>query len=316
MRRKGSPWTGLWTVVSKETADHITSARMIMLQLLILFTAVGAVYAAIGVMKSIATQDQFLFLRLFTIAREPFPSFVNFLGFVVPIVGIALGFDAVNSEYQRRTMSRLLAQPIYRDALLFGKFLAALLTLGLTFFALWLLVTGLGLFILGVPPSGEEIGRGLSFLVVTIAYAGVWLAVAMMFSTVFRSAATSALASLATWLLFSVFWNIVAGIVAQIAAPSHPLFGAPPQQADLAQWVTRLSPNTLWTEATIGLLNPETRTLGRVFFEQVQGMAMGAPLPFGQSLLLVWPQISGLVAAMIVLFTVLYLVFQRQEVRA
>lgn len=97
MRRKGSPWTGLWTVVSKETADHITSARMIMLQLLILFTAVGAVYAAIGVMKSIATQDQFLFLRLFTIAREPFPSFVNFLGFVVPIVGIALGFDAVNS---------------------------------------------------------------------------------------------------------------------------------------------------------------------------------------------------------------------------
>lgn len=213
-------------------------------------------------------------------------------------------------------MSRLLAQPIYRDALLFGKFLAALLTLALTFFALWLLVTGLGLFILGVPPSGEEIGRGLSFLVVTIAYAGVWLAVAMMFSTVFRNAATSALASLATWLLFSVFWNIVAGIVAQIAAPSHPLFGAPPEQADLAQWVTRLSPNTLWTEATIGLLNPETRTLGRVFFEQMQGMAMGAPLPFGQSLLLVWPQISGLVAAMIALFTVLYLVFQRQEVRA
>ncbi len=316
MRRSGSPWTGLWTVVSKEAADHITSARMLMLQLLILFTAVGAVYAAIGVMKTVATQDQFLFLRLFTIAREPFPSFVNFLGFVVPIVGIALGFDAVNSEYQRRTMSRLLAQPIYRDALVFGKFLAALLTLGLTFFALWLLVTGMGLLILGVPPSGEEVGRGLSFLVVTIAYAGVWLAVAMMFSTVFRNAATSALASLATWLLFSVFWNIVAGIVAQMAAPSHPLFGPPPEQADLAQWVTRLSPNTLWTEATIGLLSPETRALGRVFFEQLQGMAMGSPLPFGQSLLLVWPQISGLIAAMIVLFTILYLVFQRQEVRA
>lgn len=316
MRRRGSPWTGLWTVVSKEAADHITSARMLMLQLLILFTAVGAVYAAIGVMKTVATQDQFLFLRLFTIAREPFPSFVNFLGFVVPIVGIALGFDAVNSEYQRRTMSRLLAQPIYRDALVFGKFLAALLTLGLTFFALWLLVTGMGLLILGVPPSGEEVGRGLSFLVVTIAYAGVWLAVAMMFSTVFRNSATSALASLATWLLFSVFWNIVAGIVAQMAAPSHPLFGPPPEQADLAQWVTRLSPNTLWTEATIGLLSPETRALGRVFFEQLQGMAMGSPLPFGQSLLLVWPQISGLIAAMIVLFTILYLVFQRQEVRA
>lgn len=316
MRRKGSPWTGLWTVVSKEAADHITSARMLLLQLLILFTAVGAVYAAIGVMKNVATQDQFLFLRLFTIARDPFPSFMSFLGFVVPIVGIALGFDAVNSEYQRRTMSRLLAQPIYRDALLFGKFLAALLTLGLTFFALWLLVTGLGLLILGVPPSGEEVARGLSFLAVTIAYAGVWLALSMMFSTIFRNAATSALASLATWLLFSVFWSIVAGIVAQIGRPSHPLFGPSPEQAELAQWVTRLSPNTLWGEATLGLLNPETRALGRVFFEQLQGIAMGSPLPFDQSLLLVWPQISGLIAAMIVLFTILYLVFQRQEVRA
>ena len=90
MRRRGSPWTGLWTVVSKEAADHITSARMLMLQLLILFTAVGAVYAAIGVMKTVATQDQFLFLRLFTIAREPFPSFVNFLGGIYRAIAITL----------------------------------------------------------------------------------------------------------------------------------------------------------------------------------------------------------------------------------
>ncbi|MGK6316981.1 ABC transporter permease [Neorhizobium sp. DT-125] len=38
-------------------------------------------------------------------------------------MAIALGFDTVNGECGRRTMSRLLAQPIYRDALRFGKFL-------------------------------------------------------------------------------------------------------------------------------------------------------------------------------------------------
>jgi ABC-2 type transport system permease protein len=32
--------------------------------------------------------------------------------------------------------------------------------------------------------------------------------------------------------------------------------------------------------------------------------------------LIVWPQISGLVAAMLILFTLAYVVFQRQEVRA
>lgn len=40
------------------------------------------------------------------------------------------------------------------------------------------------------------------------------------------------------------------------------------------------------------------------------------PSPTLQSLLIVWPQISGLVAAMQALFTLAYVLFQRQEVRA
>ncbi|ASY58207.1 hypothetical protein [Sinorhizobium sp. CCBAU 05631] len=53
-----------------------------------------------------------------------------------------------------------------------------------------------------------------------------------------------------------------------------------------------------------------------MFFDQVQGAIASAPLPTVQSLLVVWPQLSGLVAAMILLFTLAYVVFQRQEVRA
>ena len=82
-------------------------------------------------------------------------------------------------------MSRILAQPIYRDALLFGKFLAgARDASSISLVTLWLLVIGFGLFRLGMPPSGEEIGRLLMFLLVTIAYAGVWLALAMLFSVI------------------------------------------------------------------------------------------------------------------------------------
>ena len=54
---------------------------------------------------------------------------MTFLSILVPLIAIGLGFDAVNGEHNRRTLSRILAQPIYRDALLFGKFLAGLLTL-------------------------------------------------------------------------------------------------------------------------------------------------------------------------------------------
>ena len=82
-----------------------------------------------------------------------------FLGFLLPLVAIALGFDAINGEHARRTMSRLLAQPIYRDAVLFGKFLGGLLIIAIALLTLWLLMMGLGILFLGLPPSGGELAR-------------------------------------------------------------------------------------------------------------------------------------------------------------
>ena len=203
MRREGSPWQGLGVVMLKELSDHLASARMRVLEWLVVLVALAAVYAAITQVRAVTAQDPFLFLRLFTTARDPLPSFVSFLGFLVPLMAIGLGFDAINGEHNRRTLSRVLSQPIYRDALLFGKFLAGLITLAISLIVLWLLVIGLGLLMLGVPPGGAEMGRALIFLGVTIAYAGVWLALAMLFSVIFRSPATAALVTLGLWLFLT-----------------------------------------------------------------------------------------------------------------
>ncbi len=315
MRREGSPLTGLTTIVAKETADHLTSSRIWLVEGLILLSAGGAVYAAIGRIRETVGEDPFLFLSLFTVARNPLPSFVAFLGFLVPLVAIALGFDSVNTEHSRRTMSRILAQPIYRDALLLGKFLAGLLTLAIAFLTLWLLVIGLGLLLLGLPPGGEEVLRSFAFLIVTVAYGGVWLALAIAFSIVFRQPATSALAALAVWLLFSVFWGMLTPLITD-ALVGPPTMLNQLEHVRTALTVSRISPDMLFGEATLALLNPATRALGPIFFSQLEGAVMGTPLPFGQSLLVVWPQITGLIAAMIVLFTIAYVIFQRQEIRA
>lgn len=316
MRREGSLWKGVGTVLAKETADHLTSARLWLLEALVLLAAGGAVYAATGKIRDTVSEDPFLFLSLFTVAREPLPSFVVFLGFLVPLVAIALAFDAVNGEHADRTLSRLLAQPIYRDAVLIGKFLAGLLTLAITFLALWLLVIGLGLVMVGLPPDGEEVLRGFLFLVLTVAYGGVWLGLAMLFSVLFRQQATAALASLAVWLLFAVFWGMIAPLAAEILGPSGPGPFAELERAQLQQAIARISPNVLFGEATLAILNPATRALGPVFFSQLQGAVLGSPLPFGESLILVWPHLTGLIAAVIVTFTIAYVLFQRQEVRA
>src|SRR6202035_1690237 len=163
MQREGSAFQGLGVVMLKELSDHLTSVRMRVLEWLIVLVALAALYGAIQQIKDTTAEDPFLFLRLFTTSRDPLPSFVSFLSFLVPLMAIGLGFDAINGEHNRRTLSRILAQPIYRDALLFGKFIAGLLTISISLVVLWLLVIGLGLLELGVPPSTEELVRALLF---------------------------------------------------------------------------------------------------------------------------------------------------------
>ena len=320
MRREGSPWQGLGTVLVKELSDHLSSARMIVLQLLIVLTAFAALYGAIDQIRQTTAEDPFVLLKLFTVGRSPLPSLFAFLGFLIPLMAIGLGFDSVNGEHNRRTLSRILSQPIYRDALLAGKFLAGLATLAVSLLCLWMLVVGLGIIFLGVPPSSEEIARSLFFLLVTLAYAGTWLALSMLLSVVFRSAATAALVALGIWLFLTLLWPMLSPGFAALIAPPDPryeLLGLPtPATAEWQQVLLRISPNNLFDGAAISLLAPDTRASGMIYLNQLQGAVLGSPLPLSESLAIAWPQAVALIAGVIVLFVAGYVVFQRQEVRA
>jgi ABC-2 type transport system permease protein len=318
MRREGSPWRGLSVVFFREMFDHLTSVRMLVLQFLVLLFGAAVVYFAAEQMRTTTAEDPFLFLRLFAPPGQTMLSFVVVLSILVPVIAIGLGFDSVNGEYSRRTMSRILAQPIYRDALLFGKFLAGLFTLTISLVTLWLLVIGFGLLWLGVPPSGEEIGRLLVFLLLTVAYAGVWLALAMLFSIVVRAPATAALVSLGLWLFLALLWPALAQVLGEAIAPPDIRFavlGLPtPDTLAWQQGLARLSPGTLYGEAVVAMLNPEAQSM-TTLLAQFQGR-IASPLPLDQSIVQAWPQMVSLIAGMIVLFVVGYVAFQRQEVRA
>ena len=315
--REGSPWTGVWAVVVKEMADHLSSVRMQILELLVVLTAAGTVYVAMNNIRTTVSEDPFILLKLFTIGQDPVPAFAGLLAFLVPLISIALAFDAINGEFNRRTMSRILAQPIYRDALLLGKFLAALFTLALVLMAIWLLIIGLGIFGLGVPPSISEVARSLWFWVASVCYGGVWLALALVFSVRFRQPATAALGALSVWLFFTVFWDMIVGVVGPALSPvNYGTLQELVKQAQTQIMISRLSPNVLYGEAMVALLQPNIRSVGIVLSSQLQGALMGAPLPLAQSLLLIWPQLTALIAGAILLFALAYVLFQRQEIRA
>ena len=316
MRREGSAVHGFGVVTLKEIADHFTSILVVVLVVLIVATAVAVVRGAIEQIKEVTAEDPFLFLRLFT-RGGPLPL-VALLSFLVPLVAIGLGFDAVNGEHNRRTLSRILAQPIYRDALLFGKFAAGLFTLALSLIVLWLLVIGLGLLGLGVPPNAEEMARALILLVVTIIYAGFWFALALLCSVVFRSAATAALVALGIWLFLTILWPLFSPALSDAVTTAGDILGV----LDTRQAFARLSPSVLFNEIVAVVLDPSVRStqqsmlasLGLALIER--GAIPDAPIPLLQSVLIVWPQIVGLVAGSILLFVIAYIVFQRQEVRA
>ena len=316
MQREGSPMQGLGVVTLKELSDHLTSWRMLVLEWLVGITAVVSVYVTIQQVGEVTAEDPYLLLRFFT-RGTPLP-FVALLSFLVPLISIGLGFDLVNSEHNQRTLSRVLSQPIYRDALLFGKFLAGLGTMSISLLSLWLLVIGIGLLMLGIPPGGEEVARAFIFLLVTIAYAGVWLALALLLSIVFRSAATAALSALGLWLFLTILWPLMMPLVASLLTPSGDVLAL----LDTQQILARISPSSLFSEVVAVILDPSLRSTQQSMFAQMglmlleRGAIPGAPIPLLESLMVVWGQIVGLVAGTILLFVIGYVVFQRQEVRA
>lgn len=321
MQREGSPWQGLGTVLLKELADHFDSARMMLLALLMVVAAAVPFYGAVEQLRATTSEDPFLLLKLFNPGGQNL-SLVAILGFVIPVMAVGLGFDTVNGEHNRRTLSRILAQPIYRDALLAGKFLGAVIVLAVNLVCLWLLAVGLGVLILGVPPGGDELARSLVFLFTAITYAGVWLGVALLFSVLFRSPATAALLALGVWLFMTLLWPLMAESLAKAIAPPDPryqLLGIIDPRTTV--WLTalsRLSPDLLFQEATRSILTPTTPSLGPVLDQvrQLSGVVVGATLPLRESLLIAWPQMVALISGVIALFVAAYVAFQRQEVRA
>mgnify|MGYP000436929893 FL=1 len=278
-----------------------------------LYTALTNIGAAI---KPDDPDGSFLFLKLFTVSDGTLPSFVLFINFLGPLLGIALGFDAVNSEQNKGTLSRMLAQPIHRDCIINAKFVAALIIIGALLFALGLLVMGCGLIAIGIPPTPEEFWRIILFIITGIFYVAFWLNISILFSLCFRQAATSALASVAVWLFFSVFYAMIVNVVAKALSPSGMV--SVYHQISYQKFILglmRLAPSELFNEATTTLLMPSIRSLGPLTMEQLQG-AIPSPLPLGESIMIVWSQLTGLIAATVVCFAISYIVFMRREVRS
>ncbi len=307
----------------KETADFINGRRMFLFILLMMLITITGFYAAVSglsdALDSGNSSSGFLFLKLFTVSANSIPSYNSLLALMGPFIGIFMGFDAIGSERTEGTLNRLVSQPLYRDSIIISKFLAGLFIIAVMVFSSGLLISAVGLLKTGLIPSGGEAIRLLIYLSFCVVYIGFWLAVAILFSTICRHAATSALACIAVWLFCSIFVSLLAGIIADAL---YPVSGNDLQSLmnevrnySCEQNINRLSPYYLFGEASATLLNPGVRSVNAVTMIQLSG-ALSSTLSVGQSLLLVWPHLTALAALMLIAFAISYISFMRQEIRA
>lgn len=309
---------GFAALYRKELADHLRSTRFVIIFALLTLTSLAGLYGAMqGITDAVSQSSAFIFLQLFTASGNSIPSFASFLAYLAPLAGLALGFDAINCERSQGTLIRLVSQPIHRDAVITAKFLAGLTIIGIMVFSLGILVSGTGLMVIGVAPSLEEIARVATYLAFTCVYMALWLALSVLFSVLCRHAATSALVVIFIWIFFTLFASMLVTIIANIVYPTDGLQGlmnlVPNYQ--LQQSLNRLSPYYLYAEAASTLLNPNVRTLGVTTQASLSG-AIASYLSYGQSVLLIWPHLTSMVALVMASFAVGYVSFMKQEIRA
>ena len=317
---------GILTIFKKEMEDYFSSTRFLLILALIVMVAIiiaSMVGMSIREEAKGMTKPTLLFLYLFTSTGKLF-SLVQFIGFFGPLIGIILGFDAINRERASRTLAKLISQPIYRDAVIAGKLLAGVITIALMFVAITLVISALGIRMLGIIPGPDEVLRLAVYLIVSILYISFWLAISILFSVIFKSTSTSALAALALWIFSSFLVPLGASFVSDALAPiSQTENGADVESVvkhEEVQHVLYLfSPTNLYSDSASTILDPMRKTTSTVILvgpmERISQERFQNPLSAGQSIAIVAPYVLSLIALTFLCFGICYVAFMRQEIR-
>jgi ABC-2 type transport system permease protein len=321
------PGAGWMIIGAKEFGDHLLSARFVVLVLVLGLAAAIPLYFAAGAIRDVAssvTDAQAVFIALFWLAPDvgeqfTLPSVSGFLAYVAPLLGLAFAFDAINGERAEGTLPRLLSQPIHRDDVINGKFIAGLAVIGLVIVSVVGAIAAFGLIRLGIVPAAAEVLRIVLWVMLTFIYVSLWLAFGMLLSVVVRRAATSALIGFGAWLLLTFFGGLIVSLVSGVVAPVAGTAEEQLRSIGIQETLRRFLPDTLYREASLSLLNPQVTTVSTPAtiggYEQAQ-QRIPSLLSLDQSFILVWPQVVGLVALTVACFALAYVMFMRQEVRA
>lgn len=229
-------------IAQKEFADNIFSP--VFLVLLITFTLI---IFSFSYEKGLEAGS---FTKGSTLLMAGFSGVAMIIGYFSPLIGIALGFDAIVKEQKSGSLNVLLTHPVFRDNIIIGKFLGAMITLAFVLGISTVVSISSLLLILGGTVSEIELSRLFLFITITFFYSLIFLGISVLLSIVVKEATDSLVYNVVIWLgLVAVFGAIVAGLA--IILTGQPIRTGS-ASFDLAVNLANVSPLYHYAEAAAG----------------------------------------------------------------
>ena len=132
-------------------------------------------------------------------------SLVSLVIYLIPLIALLLGFDAVVGERERGSLDLLLALPITRVELLLGKYLGLAAALTLSTLGGFALMAGLLWRQFGGPGLYQAVGFVLSSVLLGL----VFLSLALLVSVVSRERTRASGAAIALWFGFVLVFDLL-----------------------------------------------------------------------------------------------------------
>jgi ABC-2 type transport system permease protein len=237
---------GVLTIARKEMGDMIRSRRFLMLEGVLLLLLLVAVYSSQGVSFMGFTTSRIDRTQVGSFLRSTSSGFQGIISFIGPILGIGLAVTVITGEREKGTMKMLLTQPIFRDNVLNGKFLAIASILAVGYVTAYVFFLGVGIVVLGITPTVEEAFRLLLSIFFSFIYTLAFAAIALLVSVVFRRTTTAVLVALSIFAFFIFALPLISYPIASAIA------GPPPQLTFVEQTTrnqTRQVPSPAYTQA-------------------------------------------------------------------
>lgn len=314
---------GTLTVAQKELRDQFGSKRFMILFGLVLLLSSLAAYQGVDYIRD--NQDAG-FVYIFSGTQMSF-SFIQTMVYFGPLLGLALGFDAINKERANGTLSVLLGQPIFRDSVINGKFIAGAAALTTLVVGTMGIMSGLAIPMLGFGPTMTEASKIVVLMLLTIVYLVFWMCLGILYSVLTKKTSTSIMASIATWLTFSIVITILSSVVAGLLVPlpagdfrvqtEDGRFRMAPEFVEAMQkrmavmsTMQKISPTNLYQEAASDILGVAQGFMRGMGFQEFQ-----RTLTLTEALAANWANIAAIVVGLVICFAGSYMMFLRSEIR-